>query len=70
MRVSTVTASLFNFWSPSDRDGYLRPALSWQASDRWSLVTGLNIPWGDDLYTEFGQMQRNRSVYFRSRYSF
>ena len=69
-RRQTVTVALFNFWSPSDKDGYLRPSVSWQATDRWSLVTGLNIPWGDDDYTEFGQMKNNRSAYFRSRYSF
>ncbi|MFA5087692.1 MAG: hypothetical protein WC552_01505 [Candidatus Omnitrophota bacterium] len=66
----TVTVSLFNFYSPSDRDGYARPSVSYALSDQWKIALGANLPWGEDDTTEFGQMKRNKNVYFRVRYSF
>ncbi|MBI5415251.1 MAG: hypothetical protein HZA29_00385 [Candidatus Omnitrophica bacterium] len=66
----TVSVSLFNFYSPSDRDGYLRPTVSYDATDQWKLALGANLPWGEDDFTEFGQMKRNKNVFFRARYSF
>lgn len=66
----TLTLSLFNFYSPSDKDGYVRPVVSYDWTDQWKLTLGANIPWGDDDYTEFGQMKENKNVYVRVRYSF
>lgn len=66
----TVMASLFAFWSPTDRDGYLRPSVSYDMTDRWKLTFGANLPWGEDVITEFGQMQKNKNVFFRVKYSF
>ncbi len=66
----TVTVSLFNFYSPSDKDGYIRPSVSYDATDQWKLSLGANIPWGEDDITEFGQMKKNKNVYVRARYSF
>lgn len=66
----TVTVSLFNFYSPSDKDGYVRPSVSYDFTDQWRLTFGANIPWGEDDYTEFGQMKRDKNIYFRARYSF
>jgi hypothetical protein len=66
----TVTASLFVFWSPSDLDGYARPSISYDMTDRWKLTFGANMPWGEDDITEFGQMKRNKNVFVRLRYSF
>jgi hypothetical protein len=66
----TVTVSLFNFYSPSDKDGYVRPGVSYDMTDQWKLALGANIPWGEDDLTEFGQMKRNKNVYVRARYSF
>jgi len=66
----TVTVSLFNFYSPSDKDGYVRPSVSYDMTDQWRLSFGANIPWGEDDITEFSQMKRNKNVYARVRYSF
>ncbi len=69
-RNQTVQASLFNFYSPSDKDGYVRPSVSYDISDQWKATLGANIPWGEDEITEFGMMKQNKNVYVRFRYSF
>lgn len=66
----TVKVSLFNFYSPSDKDGYLRASISYDFSDQLNLASGVNIAWGEDVFTEFGQMQKNKNIYFRVRYTF
>ncbi len=66
----TVRVSLFNFYSPSDDDGYVRPAVSYDLNDQWKITLGGNFPWGEDDQTEFGQMKKNKNVYIRIRYSF
>lgn len=66
----TVTVFLFNFYSPSDRDGYVRPGVAYRPTDQWNITLGANIPWGEDEITEFGQMKRNKNIYIRARYSF
>lgn len=66
----TVAVSLFNFYSPSDKDGYARPSVSYDMTDQWKVVLGANLPWGEDDITEFGQMKRNKNVFIRARYSF
>ncbi len=66
----TVTVFLFNFYSPSDRDGYVRPGVAYQPTDPWNITLGANIPWGEDEITEFGQMKRNKNIDIRARYSF
>lgn len=66
----TIAVSLFNFYSPSSKDGYVRPTVSYNISDQWRATLGANLPWGEDDLTEFGQMKRNKNVYVRFRYSF
>ncbi len=66
----TVMAGVFNFWSPSDRDGYLRLSLSYDITDQWKLSAGANLPWGEDTITDFAMMKRNKNAYVRLRYSF
>ncbi len=66
----TVSVALFNFYSPSNKDGYARPTISYHISDQWKATLGANLPWGEDDLTEFGQMKRNKNVYVRFRYSF
>ena len=64
------TLSLFTFWSPSDRDFYLRPAFTYRHSDQWSLVAGANLFGGDDDHTFFNQLQDASNVYLRLRLSY
>jgi len=66
----TVMLGLFNFWSPSDKDGYLRASCAYDISDQWKLTLGLNVPWGEDGITDFGMMQKNKNAFARVRYSF
>ncbi len=66
----TIRASVFTFFSPSDMDVYVRPSLSWDATDAWTLTIGANLLWGRDSWTEFGGVQKNKNIYVRLRYSF
>ncbi len=66
----TVITGLFIFYSPTDRDAYLRPSVSYNVTDTLKLSGGANIFLGEDTHTEFGQFQRNDNLYVRVRYSF
>jgi hypothetical protein len=65
-----LVLSLFGYWSPSDRDAYLRPGLKYKASDNWLLTAGGNVFVGDDTHTFFGQFEKNSNLYAGVRYSF
>jgi len=69
-RNQTVMLGLFNFWSPSDKDGYLRLSGAYDISDQWKLTVGVNLPWGEDNLTDFGMMKKNKNFFVRLRYSF
>ncbi len=66
----TLTLSLFGYWSPSDRDGYLRPVVKYKASDAVLLTAGANVFLGADPHTFFGQFEKNSNLYAGARYSF
>ena len=65
-----LTLSLFNFWSPSDQDGYLRPVVEYKITDAWQVSTGANFFWGEEDQTFFGQFDNNNNLYAGLRYSF
>lgn len=65
-----LTLSLFTFWSPSDRDYYVRPVMSYRYSDRWSLAAGVNLFGGDRQHTFFNQFEDNSNAYVRFRFSY
>lgn len=62
--------SLFTFYSPSDKDAYLRPRVSYDIDDHWSVETGGNIFLGERDHTFFNQFQNNSNVYAALRYGF
>lgn len=66
----TVELSLFVFYSPSDEDYYLRPAVSYKITDQLTAVLGANIFGGRRPSTAFGQLDRNDNVYLRLTYGF
>jgi len=66
----TVMLNIFSFYSPSDRDGYIRPSISYDINDFWKVTLGANIIWGKSGITEFGQMRSNNNIFLRARYSF
>ncbi len=65
-----LTLSLFTFYSPSDQDAYLRPQLSYEISDAWTVTTGGNLFMGEKPHTFFGQFEDNSNWYLSLRYSF
>jgi len=70
LRSQTVIASLFAYYSPSDGDGYVRPNLTYKASDAWRLEVGGNVFLGESDGTFFGQFKNNSNAYAAVRYGF
>jgi hypothetical protein len=62
--------SMFMYYSPSDADGYICPVVKYKLTDQWLLSTGLNIFFGKEDYTFFGQFEDNNNIYASVRYSF
>ena len=65
-----LTLSLFTFYSPTDRDAYLRPNVHYKVDDHWSAEIGGNVFVGEDNHTFFGQFEKNANVYIGTRYGF
>lgn len=65
-----LTLSLFNFWSPNELDGYVRPVANYKINDQWQFSTGANIFYGQKRTTFFGQLEDNTNIYACLRYSF
>jgi hypothetical protein len=65
-----LTLSLFTYYSPSDRDVYMRPKINYKATDNLMLEAGANIFFGDYPDTFFGQFKNNTNIYTAVRYSF
>ncbi|HIJ78636.1 MAG: hypothetical protein OEY01_05865 [Desulfobulbaceae bacterium] len=62
--------SLFAYYSPSDKDTYLRPKAHYKVSDHWAIEAGGNLFAGSDDHTFFGQFDRNTNIYAGARYNF
>ena len=62
--------SFFSYYSPSDKDAYLRPYAGYKINDRWKVDAGANLFIGEDDYTFFGQFEKNNNIYMGVRYSF
>jgi len=62
--------SAFVFYSPSDKDYYVRPKLTWRHSDQWTFEGGLSLFGGADEHTFFGQLDDNSNAYARVRYNY
>ena len=65
-----AAASIFAFFSPTDADFHLRPRLSWNATDRWSVTVGADVCAGRHGYTMFGQFKNDNQLFARLRYGF
>ena len=65
-----LRCSLFTYYSPTDKEVYMRPNLHYKASDNLSLEVGVNIFFGDYPNTFFGQFRNNTNLYAGVRYSF
>ena len=65
-----LNLSLFCYYSPTDADIYLRPALKYKLTDAWQLSAGANIFYGRYDHTFFAQFNQNTNLYTGVRYSF
>lgn len=65
-----LTLSLFNFYSPTDEDGYVRPKVNYKLDDHWTLETGGNVFYGSSRKSFFGQFQDDSNIYASVRYGF
>lgn len=70
MMNQNLTLSLFSYYSPSDKDGYLRPNIHFQMGDDWSLEAGGNFFYGHQNETFFGQFEDNSNLYLSTRFGF
>ena len=70
LRYQTVGLSLIAFYSPSDKDAYLKPEASYKITDTWSVAFGGNFFLGRKDSTPFGQLDANDNLYLRLRYGF
>jgi len=65
-----LRCSLFTYYSPSDKDVYMRPNVNYKVNDNTAVEAGSNIFFGDYPHTFFGQFRDNTNVYAGLRYSF
>jgi len=65
-----LRCSLFTYFSPSDKDVYIRPNLHYKVRDNLAIEFGANIFFGDYRHTFFGQFQNNTGIYASVRYIF
>ncbi len=63
-----VNWSLFSYYSPSDRDFYLRPHVLYKLDDNWSIEAGGNLFGGDNKHSFFGQFEDNSNMFGSIRY--
>ncbi len=70
MLQDNLTLSLFAYYSPAEQDSYVMPSVNYRYSDQLSFSFGGNFYEGVDSYSFFGQLEDNRNVYARVRYSF
>jgi hypothetical protein len=62
--------SLSSYYSPSDRDAYLRPIVHYKYTDKVTIETGANVFFGEERHTFFSQFENNTNIYTSLRYSF
>jgi hypothetical protein len=65
-----LRCSLFTYFSPSDKDVYMRPNINYKANDNLTLEGGANIFFGDYPNTFFAQFENDTNIYAAVRYSF
>lgn len=57
------------YYSPTDKDSYLRPSINYKYSDNMVMEVGANIFSGENQSTFFAQFENNTNVYFAIHYS-
>jgi hypothetical protein len=65
-----LALSFFAYYSPTDKDAYLRPNIHYKLTDHWSVEAGGNLFFGSRPHTFFGQFEDNTNLYAGVRRSF
>ncbi len=65
-----LVTSVMMFASPTDKDFFILPSVSYRFSDALSSELGARVFGGDDTYTFYGQHQDNSNVFVRIRARF
>lgn len=65
-----LTCSFFCYYSPSDQDAYLRPSISFKATDNMTFNIGANVFTGQYHNTFFGQFRYATNLYAGLKFSF
>lgn len=63
----TLTLNLFNFYSTSDSDGYLKLSGDYSPSDNWRLSAGMNVFYGEQAHTFYNQFEDASNAFVRFR---
>jgi len=70
LRHQTVKLSLFTFWGLSSADYLVNPEIKYNFTDQVWAALGANLFGGGEPWTQFGQLDRNDSIYLQTRYEF
>ena len=65
-----LNVQFFNFYSPSDKDGYARVRVNYKITDTWQVSGGLNHFWGDQPDSFFGQFEDASNAFVSARFYF
>ena len=65
-----LRVGMFVYYSPTDRDAYLRPNINYKIDDHWIVEIGGNVFIGEEDHTFFGQFENNNNMYVSARYGF
>lgn len=66
----TWTLSLFAAYSPTDRDYFVQPEVSYKVTDNVGVSVGTNIFGGKKETTFFGQFEKSDNVFVSVRFDF
>ncbi|MBR0573211.1 MULTISPECIES: DUF1302 family protein [Pasteurellaceae] len=65
-----LNMSLFAFYSPDEKDFYIKPKISYRQNDHWFYEIGANLFGGKNKHTQWGQFKENSNIYTRLKYNF
>ena len=66
----TLNASVFVFYSPSDKDAYIKPNITYKFNDDWHFSLGANLFMGKHHYSFFGQHQDNSNAWVNIKWNY
>lgn len=64
----TLTLQWFNFYSPTDEDGYSRFRATYSPTDKWQVSGGVNWFYGNQKHTFFAQFEDASNAFLSFRY--